>query len=246
MLLASAEHHASHWHGIDGLCDVTDYITVDEKQLEKQHGVNKMIDIIMENKGQVTLLAIGPLTNLALAIRLKPELPTFLKELVILGGNYTGLGNQTRAAEFNFVADPLAANIVLEEYSCPKYIVPWETVLDNPFSNGFSDKYTSQDNERSKFFKLIIDAHCKKHDVDLTDSADTLAVCVALDKENVTAEQLHTHASIEPFGQKTHGMMVVERRKNAHIKYDYHQPNVFIITKVNIERVEEILLNSVL
>ena len=240
------DYHANHWHGIDGLLDVTSHIMVDETQLEEKHAANKIIDIAAENKGEVTLLAIGPLTNLALAIRLEPQLPTFLKELVILGGNYTGLGNHTRTAEFNFVADPLAAYIVLEEYTCPKYVVPWETVLYNPFSSGFCDQYISQGNDRSKFFKLIIDAHCKKHSIDLTDSADTLAACVALDKENVISEQLHTHASIELFGQTTHGMMVVERRSNAHIKYDYKKPNVFIVTKVNTKRVEEILMNSVL
>ena len=219
---------------------------IDETQLEEKHAANKIIDIVKENKGEVTLLAIGPLTNLALAIKLEPQLPSFLKELVILGGNYTGLGNHTKAAEFNFVVDPLAAYIVVEEYTCPKYIVPWETVLYNPFSSGFWNQYTSQDNDRSKFFKLIIDTHCKKHSIDFTESADTLAACVALDKENVITEQLHTHASVEPFGQKTYGMMVVERRRNAHIKYDYNKANAFIVTKVNIKRVEEILMNSVL
>ena len=231
---------------MDGLLDVTDHIAVDETRIEEQYAASKIIDIAKQNKGEVALLAIGPLTNLALAIRLEPQLPTLLKEVVILGGNYTGLGNHTRAAEFNFVADSLAAYIVMEEYTCPKYIVPWETVLDNPFSTGFCDSYTSQDNDRSKFFKLLVDAHCKKHKIDLTDSADVLALCVALDRENVITEELHTYASIEPFGQKTHGMMVVERRRNAHIKYDYNEPNVYIATKINMQRVEEILMNSVL
>ena len=219
---------------------------MDETQVENEHAVNAIIDIVTKNKSEITLVAIGPLTNLALAVKLKPELPSLLKELVILGGNYTGLGNQTRTGEFNFVVDPLAAHIVLEEYTCPKYVIPWETVLHNPFSADFSSQYTGRDNDRSRFFKCIIDAHCKNHSVHLTDSADVLAICVALDKENVIAEKLFTHATVEPFGERTRGMMVVEKRAKAHKhKRDYHEPNAFIVTKVNIEKVEEILIHSV-
>lgn len=224
--------------------DVTDHIKVDETKIEDQHAVNALIDIATKNKGEVTLLAIGPLTNLALAVKLKPEFPSLLKELVILGGNYAGVGNQTMTGEFNFVSDPLAAHIVMEEYNCPIFVVPWETVLSNPFSTGFPSQYISKDNERSRFFKLLIDAHCNKHNVDLTDSADVLAVCVALDKENVITEKIHTYASVEPFGMRTHGMMVVEKRRREHLHHDYHEPNAFIVLKVNMERVEEILLNS--
>ena len=225
---------------------MTDYITVDEKKIEEKHAVNSIIDIATKHKGEVTLLAIGPLTNLSLAVKMKPDLPKYLKEVVILGGNYTGLGNQTRTGEFNFVADPLAAHIVLEEYTCPVYVVPWETVLSNPFSDGFVSQYTSKDNDRSNFFKLIINAHSRRHSIDLTDSADTLAIGVALDKDKVIAEKLHTHATVEPFGVQTCGMMVVERRHRAHKWHGEPTPNVFVVTKVNIEKVEEMLINSIL
>eukprot|EP00795_Rhopilema_esculentum_P015282 gene15282-6493_t len=244
-LFTQYKHEASHWHGTDGLLDVTDYIKVDKNELEEKDAVSSIIDIATKHKGEVTLLAIGPLTNLALAVKIRPDLPKLLKEVVILGGNYTGLGNQTKAGEFNFVADPLAAHIVLEEYTCPKYIVPWEAVLDNPYSSNFASIYCGKDNDRSRFFKKIIDAHCSRHKVDLTDSADTLAICVALDKEGVIADQFDTFATVEPFGAETHGMMVVERRHLAHRGRQKGESNVVIVRKLNMKRVEEMLIHSV-
>lgn len=99
---------------------------------------------------QVSLVAIGPLTNLALAIRLDPSFPQKLKDLYIMGGNkegktsinsyvssqtifaslvffpFTGIGNSTLCAEFNFAIDPESAYIVLEEFLCPTYVATWE------------------------------------------------------------------------------------------------------------------------
>ncbi|XP_065054920.1 nucleoside hydrolase-like [Rhopilema esculentum] len=239
------KHEASYWHGTDGLLDVTDYIKVDKNELEEKDAVSSIIDIATKHKGEVTLLAIGPLTNLALAVRIRPDLPKLLKEVVILGGNYTGLGNQTRTGEFNFVADPLAARIVLEEYTCPKYVVPWEAVLDHPFSSTFEKIYCGKDNERSRFFKKLGQILCGMHELTSIESADSLAVCVALDKEGVIAEKFDTFATVEFFGEQTHGMMVVERRRTEHRHGVGNESNIRIVTKLNMERVEEMLIHSV-
>ncbi|MFO1298523.1 MAG: nucleoside hydrolase, partial [Rubrivivax sp.] len=76
--------------------------------LQGGHGVDAMIDCVRANPGRVTLLAIGPLTNVALAFAKAPELPTLLAGLVIMGGSQ-GAGNTTPVAEFNIYADPEAA-----------------------------------------------------------------------------------------------------------------------------------------
>lgn len=78
-----------------------------------EHAVNFIIRAVRERPGEVTLVATGPLTNVALAFRLAPELPRLLREVVWMGGS-TGQGNRTPAAEFNALADPHAAKIVLE------------------------------------------------------------------------------------------------------------------------------------
>ncbi len=75
------------------------------------HAVLRLIETVLDNPNQVTLIAIGPLTNIALALRLEPRLAGLLQEIVIMGGSST-TGNHTAAAEFNFYADPEAAAIV--------------------------------------------------------------------------------------------------------------------------------------
>ncbi|MBB5136499.1 purine nucleosidase [Thermocatellispora tengchongensis] len=77
------------------------------------HAVDFIIDAIAADPGEITLVAIGPLTNVALAVRKEPKLAEMVRELVILGGSYTR-GNFTPAAEFNIAADPEAAAIVFE------------------------------------------------------------------------------------------------------------------------------------
>lgn len=65
--------------------------------------------------GQVTLVAIGPLTNIALALQLDPKLPSKLRELVVMGGTVKAPGNVTPLAEANFISDPHAADQVLAQ-----------------------------------------------------------------------------------------------------------------------------------
>jgi inosine-uridine nucleoside N-ribohydrolase len=79
-----------------------------------RHGcVDFLISEIERHPGQVTVLELGPMTNLALALRLKPEIATQIKRLVFMGGNIHVSGNASSAAEFNFWFDPEAARIVL-------------------------------------------------------------------------------------------------------------------------------------
>ena len=80
---------------------------------EAQHGVMAMVDCIRRHPGRITLLAVGPLTNVASAFALAPELPELLAGLVIMGGSTVG-GNATAAAEFNIHADPEAAARVFD------------------------------------------------------------------------------------------------------------------------------------
>ena len=81
-------------------------------ELQAGHGVDAMIDCVRAHPRRITLLAIGPLTNVALAFAREPELPSLLAGLVIMGGSQ-GAGNTTPVAEFNVYADPEAAAQVL-------------------------------------------------------------------------------------------------------------------------------------
>jgi len=73
--------------------------------------VDYLIETISAAPGEITLVAIGPLTNIALAVRREPALTSMVREFVIMGGS-AGRGNTTPAAEFNILADPESAAIV--------------------------------------------------------------------------------------------------------------------------------------
>jgi inosine-uridine nucleoside N-ribohydrolase len=82
-------------------------------QLRKETAPQFIIDSVRANPHEVTLLAVGPLTNLALAIRQAPDIVPLIKRIVYMGGAIEIPGNTTPAAEFNWWFDPEAAKIVL-------------------------------------------------------------------------------------------------------------------------------------
>lgn len=74
-----------------------------------QHAVNCIIDTVRANPGQVTIAAIGPCGNLALAVRMAPDIVPLIRRVVYMGGSFFQQGNTTPAAEFNWYFDPEAA-----------------------------------------------------------------------------------------------------------------------------------------
>jgi purine nucleosidase len=84
--------------------------------------VDQLISEIERHPGEITILAVGPLTNVALALRLRPEIETKIKQIVIMGGNVRSPGNASPSAEFNFWFDAEAARLVLRS-RIPKKIL---------------------------------------------------------------------------------------------------------------------------
>lgn len=102
---------AEHVHGKSGL----DGIELPEPStpLHPGHGVDFIIDTLRrEPEGSVTLVPIGPLTNIATAFRKAPDIVSRVKQVVLMGGAYFEVGNITPAAEFNIYVDPDAASLV--------------------------------------------------------------------------------------------------------------------------------------
>ena len=95
-------------HGESGL-DGFDFPKYDKK-VDKRHAAQLIIDSVMNND-DVTVVATGPLTNVAMALRLEPKLIQRIKEIVIMGGSVDN-GNTSPAAEFNIMCDPEAAHVV--------------------------------------------------------------------------------------------------------------------------------------
>ena len=101
---------ASDIHGETGM-DGYNFDEPDNELLLDKHAVNAMYDEIMSSNEKITIVPIGPLTNIALLLRLYPEVKEKIKEIILMGGSTTR-GNASVMAEFNIYADPEAAKIV--------------------------------------------------------------------------------------------------------------------------------------
>lgn len=108
--LLRPQQTAGNIHGKDGLGDIP--FPPRTKKAEPGYGVFFLIDTIMRHPGEITLVPTGPMTDIALAMRIEPRIIHAVKEIVFMGGSLSG-GNITEWAEFNIYADPEAAKIVL-------------------------------------------------------------------------------------------------------------------------------------
>ncbi len=108
--LVEPPRDASWIHGKHGLGDVD--LPPSGRQTEPTHAVELMRRCLCDAPEPLTLVALGPLTNIALLLRMHPEVSGRIKQIVFMGGSAT-IGNATPVAEFNFWHDPEAAHIVL-------------------------------------------------------------------------------------------------------------------------------------
>ncbi len=111
-LVAPAPVNDGHIHGIDGLGACYD----NPENAKAPNAINFIIESARSHPGEVTLLTIGPMTNLALALNQEPELPKLLKQVISMGGAFGtdgNTGNMSHFAEFNIWADPHAAEQVM-------------------------------------------------------------------------------------------------------------------------------------
>jgi purine nucleosidase len=104
-------------HGPDGL----GYAELPEprRALSSRFAPDLLVEEARRRPGAITLVATGPLTNVALAVEREPDLPRLLRRLVIMGGSFDHSGNTTPVAEFNVLVDPEAAKVVLDAFSRP-------------------------------------------------------------------------------------------------------------------------------
>ena len=113
---ATGEMDSNNIHG--------DYVELPPSTIHTQpeHAVFWLIDTLMKSDGDITLIPVGPLTNIAMALRIEPRIAQTIKQIVIMGGGYKEV-NITPSAEFNFWVDPEAAKIVMDS-GCDITVVP--------------------------------------------------------------------------------------------------------------------------
>ncbi|MCB2202598.1 nucleoside hydrolase [bacterium] len=238
--LVEQGENASWVHGEDGLGGLA--IPPSKRQLEEKHAALALIDLAKASPGELELIAIGPLTNLALAIRLDPDLPSRYKKLVIMGGAHLGQGNTGNyPAEFNIYADPDAASIVFENWP-GLTMISWEATIAHGLPLSDFVALGEYDNPRSEFFKAITQSTTKLlREVlnrELSFAADPLAMAVMLEPE-IVQEATEKYVQIERMGRLSRGMTVIDwwnKSKKA--------PNVKIVLKVDSQRFFELLRSA--
>jgi purine nucleosidase len=120
--------HAASVHGQDGLGDAG--FPASSRPIEREPAAQALVRVARENPG-ATLIALGPLTNVALALALEPDLPQLLAGTVLMGGAVRAHGNVTPVAEFNIYADAEAAAMVFARGLNPT-VLDWEATMATP------------------------------------------------------------------------------------------------------------------
>ncbi|ESO97842.1 hypothetical protein LOTGIDRAFT_208999 [Lottia gigantea] len=205
---------ATHFHGNDGLGDAKWDTPDDISLIQSEHAVHALIRLVKEHPGEITLVTLAPLTNIALALQLDETFSSNLKEVMIMGGNIEGKGNVSLSAEFNFHVDPEAAAIVLQDLKCPVTMVTWETCIHSTISEEDYEKLLLIQTPRAEFFRKISDnrQHLISSKKKLNPgfrSCDWFAAMVLFD-ESLCLEYISAHASVELQGRFTRGQMVVD------------------------------------
>ncbi len=189
--------------------------------------------------GELTLVALGPLTNVALACRLDPDFPRKIKQFVFMGGTIAAKGNTAPhiTAEFNIHCDPEAALIALDAFPLAT-MLSWETTLYHPFSWQQYDALVTQDSAAARFVAETTGetvAFLRQHPrVPGYLLPDPLAMAVALDPALIQSCERH-YVTVEVGGLQTRGQTVVD-----YFGLLGRDPNVDVVTGVNVAGVYDL------
>ncbi len=199
-------------HGEDGFGDIGLALTGREPTAGWAPQV--IIDTVRANPGALTIVALGPLTNLALAVLWDPELASLVERVVIMGGTgMNGPGNVSPNAEFNFWADPEAVRVVLRS-GLPLEFVGWDISIGSAVVTPERAAQIRALDTPAAHFSLDIQATLADYAHDETslegpDFPDPIAMAHALDPSPATVSRVHVDIAIGPDPMR--GTLIVDR-----------------------------------
>jgi inosine-uridine nucleoside N-ribohydrolase len=156
-------------------------------RVQKQHAVNFIIDTVKKYPREVSLLVIGPMTNIALAIRMNPEIAPLIKRIVYMAGAFEVPGNTTPAAEMNVWYDPEAARAVVRQ-PIDQAFIPLDVTNTVPMNKDIFEKITNNDSIIAKLLKNSGFARTVQQNPNATSYIyDTLALAYLIDPSYATS-----------------------------------------------------------
>jgi len=227
----------SHIYGADGLGN-NDFAV---SELHHVHPATKVIaDELRSAPEEVTIVCLGPLTNVAGAMRRDPALAAQIGQLVIMGGSLDG-GNVTQAAEFNIYCDPGAARDVLRQPTTMT-LIPLDVTRQVVMTFGDLDRLPADSSRAGRFLRRILPfsfrTHRQEYGLEGMYLHDTVALVAALHPELFAAERMA--ADVETQGELTTGATVFDRRPVPQWRH-----NVYVATKVDAAGVMDVILRGV-
>ncbi len=230
---------AAYVHGSDGFGDAG--LPLPSRTPEAEHAVNAILRLSREHAGELTLVTLGPLTNLALALRLDPSLPERIPRLVVMGAAVTGLGNITPSAEFNIYFDPEAAKVVFDAW--PSFeLIDWEATLAHALPDAEFGRWLAEGGALAEFYDAIsaqTRAFIRAHHADTFHSADALAMAVVLEPE--IGSDIRRHR-IEV--EVAHGLYRGATRVDWDSR-DPRGPNAAIVGRIDQQRLHALLRSAI-
>jgi inosine-uridine nucleoside N-ribohydrolase len=226
---------AAYFHGQNGLGDVE--LPSPTLRPVSLHAVDLIIDTIMQAPGSITLVPIGPLTNIALALRREPRIAQQVREVVIMGGALRVPGNTTPAAEFNIYADPHAAHIVLHA-GWPVRLVGLDVTEQARLRRDQLDTLTRGGGAVKSFIKQMLAYSFDTHGETGFAMHDPLCLASVFQPDLITWQP--TYVDVELSGTLTQGETVAYFKDNAPAA-----PNVQAAVAVDAARFIDLYLERV-
>ncbi|MEL7207374.1 MAG: nucleoside hydrolase [Actinomycetota bacterium] len=198
-----------------------------------------LVDTVLAAPGEITLVAIGPLTNVAEAIEKDPDFVAGLAGLVIMGGTVRTPGNITPAAEFNIWMDPESAAVVFGS-GAPITMVGLDVCHRTRFDRDDAVRLRGSGSALSELVgssaERWMDVRARFEDVDALHLYDTLAVAAAIDPGLVTTED--AVVEIETSRGPAQGMTVTHLGGPLTAMLTARQPNASVAADVDLDRFE--------
>jgi inosine-uridine nucleoside N-ribohydrolase len=225
-------------HGLDGLGNAGDQLPQPKGRPISQQAASFIVETVMANPGEVILVPIGPLTNIALALRLEPKIADAVKGISLMGGSAFAGGNKTAAAEANIYNDPHAADIVFSA-GWPITMAGWDANNRFHMNPTYLNQLCALGNPATAFIEAIYP--CLQTAVNLPEQAidvpDLLAVAYLVDPSLFTAKPYPVYVETEG---RSAGMTVVDQRHNK--RDSSVDPTVNILLDVDADRLRALYL----